>query len=133
MTKAKQWVRISPYLEICDTPGLLWPKLDDQFAARKLAYLGSIRDEIMPKEQLAEELLRFLMETVSQKCLKRYPSLCSVEEGGSYLEEIAVRRGAIRSGGSADLERAAMIVLDEFRSGRIGRITMDVISHEEVL
>ena len=131
VTRAKQWIRITPYLEICDTPGLLWPKLEDQESAKKLAYLGAIRDEIMPVEELASDLLGLLMTIARETTAKRYPALSDVREGTTPLEALALSRGCVRTGGEADTERSAALLLDEFRSGRIGRITIDSASRRE--
>ena len=125
VTRSKQWVRISPYLEICDTPGLLWPKLEDQESALRLAFLGSIRDEIMPVEELASELLSLLVRIAPAALFKRYPSFAEVPEEKIDLDLLARARGCVRSGDLPDTERAAGLLLDEFRSGRIGRITIE--------
>ena len=125
VTRSKQWVRISPYLEICDTPGLLWPKLEDQASARMLAFIGSVRDEIMPVEELASELLSLLVRIAPQAIYKRYPSFAEAPAEEIGLELLARSRGCVRSGDLPDTERAAALLLDEFRGGRIGRITIE--------
>lgn len=125
VTKSKQWVRITPYLELCDTPGLLWPKIVDQGMAKNLAYLGSIRDEIMPLEQLAAELVLRLTQIAPQKMIVRYPDLTPDVDEKEILKLIALRRGCLVSGGEADEDRAARMILDEFRAGKLGKITLE--------
>ena len=125
VTRSKQWVKITPYLELCDTPGLLWPKINDQEMAKNLAFLGSIRDEIMPLEQLACELSFRLMEIVPELFRKRYPNLPENLEEGTVLDAIARSRGCLMAGNEPDTERAAKMVLDEFRAGKIGRIVLE--------
>ncbi|MBQ2770854.1 MAG: ribosome biogenesis GTPase YlqF [Clostridia bacterium] len=125
VTRSKQWVKITPYLELCDTPGLLWPKINDQEMAKNLAFLGSIRDEIMPLEQLACELSLRLMEIVPELFRKRYPNLPENLEEGTVLDAIARSRGCLMAGNEPDTERAAKMVLDEFRAGKIGRIVLE--------
>lgn len=128
VTRGKQWVKISQYLEIMDTPGLLWAKLDDQVYARHLAYIGSIRDDIMNIEEVAGTLLTDL-DTICPEALNaRYPKLAAVEDRQSpelMLEGVCRSRGFILSGGVLDTERAARIVLDEFRAGKIQKVTFE--------
>lgn len=125
VTKGKQWVKITPYLELMDTPGLLWPKLDNESYAKHLAYLGSIKDDIMDVERLAAELLQELLTLCPENVTKRYAKLVI----GTPLDEILLRvaesRAFLLSGGELDTERAARVVLDEFRAGKIGRITLE--------
>ncbi len=128
VTKGKQWVKISPLLELMDTPGMLWPKLEDQQAAKNLAFLGSIRDEIMDGEELAGELLRTLSARCPRGLAERYKKLAPAPEGdpGALLDGVCASRGFILPGGVYDTERAARVVLEEFRSGKIGRITLEL-------
>ncbi len=125
VTRAKQWVKITPYLELMDTPGLLWPKLADQDLARHLAYIGSIRDELVPAEELASALLGELMSLSRDALLARYPKLTSDADSGDLLALVCRSRGFLLSGGEPDTERAARIVLDEFRAGKLGRVTLE--------
>lgn len=127
VTRSKQWVKVGPYLELMDSPGLLWPKLGDQEQARHLAYIGSINDEIMDVEELAECLLRDLYALCPQKLLERYPKLLIKEgqEDFTYLEGVARSRGFLLSGGVADIERAARVTLDEYRGGKIAHVTWE--------
>ena len=126
VTRAKQWVKIGPYLEIMDTPGMLPPRLDDQASARLLAFLGSIRDQIMDTEELAGELLMLLRAINPGAVAARFKLPESCEDTPHGLLEAACRgRGWLLSGGRYDTERAAALVLDEFRGGKIGRITIE--------
>ncbi len=126
MTRTKQWVRVGPYLELMDTPGMLWPKLSDQGNARTLAYLGSVRDEILDSEGLANDLLGRLMEIAPVPTCARFKlPETPLEEGDTLLEAACRGRGWLLSGGRVDTARGAAVVLDEFRAGKVGRITLD--------
>lgn len=126
VTRAKQWVRINPYLELMDTPGMLWPKLNDQENARTLAYLGSIRDEIMDGEGLANSLLEKLMTITPEATRTRFKLPETLPENMCWLEAACKGRGWILSGSRLDTARGAAVVLDEFRGGKIGRISLDM-------
>ena len=126
VTRANQWVRLGPFLEILDTPGMLPPRMDDQYGARLLAFLGSIRDEIMDTEALAGELMALLFALDPAALSARYK--LSEDCGGephALLEAACRGRGWLLSGGRYDVDRAAALVLDEFRGGKIGRITIE--------
>ena len=128
VTRGKQWVKISPYLELMDTPGLLWAKLDDQDSAKHIAYIGSIRDDILNVEEIAGMLLCDLDRICPDELAKRYPKLAAVEDRSSLeamLEGVCRSRGFILSGGVFDTERAARIVLDEFRAGKVVKIALE--------
>lgn len=128
VTRGKQWVKISQYLELMDTPGLLWAKLDDQERARHLAYIGSIRDDIMNVEEIAGSLLIDLDRICPDELNARYPKLAAVADRQNIeamLEGVCRSRGFILSGGVPDTERASRIVLDEFRAGRIQKVTFE--------
>ena len=133
VTRGRQWVRISQYLELMDTPGLLWAKLDDQELARHLAFAGSIRDDIMNVEEVAGLLLMELDRLAHDALFARYPKLVNVEERTpeTMLEGVAKSRGFILSGGVPDTERAARIVLDEYRAGRIAKVTFEMPEDEQ--
>ncbi|MBR3178621.1 MAG: ribosome biogenesis GTPase YlqF [Clostridia bacterium] len=125
VTKGKQWVKITPYLELLDSPGLLWPKLENQIMARHLAYLGSIRDEVLELEELAWNLIRELRSICPDALYARFKKLDDNTPEEELLDAVAKSRGLILKGGVLDTERAAKILLDEFRSGKIGRITLE--------
>ena len=127
VTRSNQWVKIGPYLELLDTPGMLPPRMDDQDSARLLAYLGSIRDQIMNTEELAGQLLMHLQAINPAAVAARF----KLPEGEIYddpqlaLEAACRGRGWLISGGRPDVDRAAALVLDEFRAGKAGKITIE--------
>lgn len=132
VTRANQWVKLNPYLEILDTPGMLPPRMDDQEAAALLAYLGSIKDEIMDTEALAGGLLERLYRINPEAAARRFKLPENVEPAPHALLEAACRgRGWIMSGGVPDTDRAAALVLDEFRAGKVGKITIEEAPHGE--
>ena len=127
VTRSNQWVKIGPYLELLDTPGMLPPRMDDQDSARLLAYLGSIRDQIMNTEELAGQLLMHLQAINPAAVAARF----KLPEGEIYddpqlaLEAACKGRGWLISGGRPDVDRAAALVLDEFRAGKAGKISIE--------
>ena len=131
VTKGKQWIRLSASLELLDTPGILWPKFEDQSVGLKLALIGSIKDEIMNTEELSLELIRLLdqrypgvlMEYYHPETIdyEKYPDKPEVAE----LEAIAAVRGALMKGGETDYLKTANIVLENFRNARIGRLSLE--------
>lgn len=126
VTKGKQWVKIGAYLELMDTPGLLWPKLEDPEFAKHLAYIGSINDDIMDIEQLAGDLLFELNARYPDEVAARYKAIKPGMPPHELLEAVCESRGFILSGREYDTERAARIALDEFRAGKIARATLDL-------
>ncbi len=126
VTRSNQWVKIGPYLELLDTPGMLPPRMDDQDGARLLAYLGSIRDQIMDTEELAGRLLLHLLEIKPDAVIARFKLDAAEKYDDVQLAvEAACRgRGWLISGGRPDTDRAAALILDEFRAGKAGRITI---------
>ncbi|MDO4867917.1 MAG: ribosome biogenesis GTPase YlqF [Clostridia bacterium] len=128
VTRANQWVKIGPFLEILDTPGMLPPRMDDQEGAKLLACLGSIRDEIMDTEALAGHLMALLYARYPAALRARYklPEDCGGEPH-ELIEAACKGRGWLLSGGRYDTDRAAALVLDEFRGGKIGRITLETV------
>lgn len=125
VTRANQWVRITPYLELLDTPGLLWPRLNDQTAARRLSYIAAIRDEILDTRFLAISLLNDLMGAAPEAVMARFKIKDAALRGNELLEAVCVGRGFLMRGGVLDEERACAVVLDEFRAGKLGRITLE--------
>ena len=128
VTKGKQWIRPNNQIEILDTPGILWPKFENQQIGKNLAYIGSIRDEIMDVETLACNLLEFLRDTYDAMLCARYKLDTDISQMSGYelLEYISKKRGFVISGGEIDTYRGANIVLDEFRSAKIGKITLEL-------
>ena len=130
VTKGKQWIRLNKQVELLDTPGILWPKFEDQQVGLKLAVIGSIREELLVEEELCLWLLEYLRKSYPGAVEKRYQTR---EDGkpSEVLERIAQVRGCVQKGGGPDFERAASMVTDDFRSGRLGRITLEIPVAEE--
>lgn len=124
VTKGKQWIRINKNVELLDTPGILWPKFEDQDVGAKLAMVGSIKDEILNLEELSLELLAYLHREYEGVLEQRYQIIES-ENNVTMLEEIARNRKCIQKGQELDYTKAANILLEEFRNGKIGRITLE--------
>jgi ribosome biogenesis GTPase A len=132
VTRTQQWVRINPEIQLLDTPGILWPKLEDQETGMNLAFTGAIKDEIMDTAELAAKLLEKLSVLYPERVRERYkiPDL-EAKTGLILLEEAGRKRGCLVSGGTVDLYRIAAIVLDEFRGGKIGKITLELPPKED--
>ena len=131
VTKGNQWIRLNKQVELLDTPGILWPKFEDQRVGLLLALLGSINDEILEKDELASELADYLRNITPGLLKERY----GIEEDGKkpyeLLDEIAAARACLTKGGVNDLTKAARLLLDEFRGGKLGRITLEMPEKEE--
>lgn len=125
VTRSNQWVHITPYLELLDTPGLLWPRLDDQRAARRLCYIGTVKDDITDIYLLAlsllEDIAAYAPEAVTARFHFDNPELKGIE----LMNAVCKGRGWLLKGAEYDYERAARVILDEFRSGKLGRITLE--------
>lgn len=124
ITRGKQWIKLHAQIELLDTPGILWPKFDDEITGIHLAQTGAIRDEIIDQEELAYNLVKELIAL--------YPTLLTERYGGNpdqgpleYMNWIAISRGCLIKGGAPDLLRVSIILLDEFRGGKIGRISLE--------
>lgn len=124
ITKGKQWIRLNKNVELLDTPGILWPKFEDQAVGQHLAWIGSIKDELLNKEELALELIGELQKAYPGLLAKRY-ELNEEMEPPAVFEALAKNRGCLKKGGGLDYGKAAALLLDEFRSGKLGRITME--------
>ena len=125
VTRSNQWVKLNPYLELLDTPGMLPPRMDDQEGARLLAYLGSIRDQIMDTEELAGQLLLHLLKIRPESVRSRFKLPEEEFDDPQIVIEAACRaRGWLISGGRPDTDRASALILDEFRAGKTGKITI---------
>lgn len=125
VTRSSQWVRVSPYLELLDTPGLLWPRLDDQISARRLCYIGSVKDDVVDLFDLAINLLEDLCEIVPQKVAERYHIQDTSLRGQDLIDSVCRGRGWLMKGAEYDYDRCCSVVLDEFRAGKLGRITFE--------
>ena len=130
VTKGKQWIRLNKNVELLDTPGILWPKFEDEEVGMRLAYIGSIKDDILNLEELSLTLIDFLREKYAGALEKRYQI---AEEGTAVqvLEAIARSRGCLKKGEELDYAKASLILFDDFRSGKIGRITLEWVPQEE--
>lgn len=123
VTKGKQWIRLSKTLELLDTPGILWPKFEDQEVGKKLAFIGSMNDEILNTDELAYELLKYLLENYPDAIKSRYD--VDGEDPYEIMKEIARNRNCYLKGEELDIHKTSHLILDEFRSGRIGKITLE--------
>lgn len=124
VTKGKQWIRLNKSVELLDTPGILWPKFEDQRVGLKLALIGSIKDEILNIDEMSLELIKFLQKDYKEELLARY-ELDDDDDAMKLLLQIAANRSCIKKGGEPDVSKAAALLLDEFRSGTIGRVTLE--------
>lgn len=132
VTKGKQWIRLNKELELLDTPGILWPKFESEEVGKKLAFIGSMNDEILQMTELAMELADYLMKYYRSVMTERY----QLEQGREYepvqlLEHICETRKCYKKGQEPDYEKAASLLIEDFRSGRIGRITLELPDGEE--
>ncbi len=124
VTKGKQWIRLNKEVELLDTPGILWPKFEDSMVGERLSMTGAVNDQILNLEELSLQLIRFLQASYPGVLYARY----QVEETGdemAILEKTARSRGCLKKGDQIDEEKAARLILDDFRSGRLGRITLE--------
>ena len=124
VTKGKQWIRLNKNVELLDTPGILWPKFEDQQVGLKLAFIGSIKDEILQTEELAAELVRFLKSEYPGVLEEKY-DIPEADDVYECIRNIAESRHCLVRGSELDTEKAAAILLDDFRGGRLGRITLE--------
>ena len=139
VTKQKQWIRVNEKIELLDTPGVLWPKFQNEQVALNLSYTGTIKDDILPQTEIAYQLLKFLLENYRDSIIQRYKisnkfieeKLQSDEAENiniyEIMKEIGKKRGAILSGRQIDDEKTAKIILDDFRSGKLGNITLEKV------
>ena len=137
VTKQKQWIRINEKIELLDTPGVLWPKFESEEVALHLCFTGSIKEEILDKLEIAYQLTKFLLENYRKKLCERYkldeefieqtlkqdqPENNNIDE---IMLEIGKKRGCIMSGGRIDEEKTSRLILDEFKNGKLGKITIE--------
>lgn len=130
VTRANQWVKITPYLELMDTPGLLWPRLDDKRAAERLCYIGTVKDEVVDVAMLAIRLLEDLLQVCPDRVAERFKLKDVSLRGVDLLEGVCRGRGFLMKGNVCDLDRGCAVVLDEFRAGKLGRITLEQPAQE---
>ena len=130
VTKGKQWLALENGMQLLDTPGILWPKFEDPEVGLNLAFCGSIKDEILDMATLALELIKVLAADYPKLLMERYKLDGVSEDGLENMEAIALKRGFILPGKRIDYERCAKTVLDEFRGGKIGRITLEKVQPE---
>ncbi|BDF33741.1 ribosome biogenesis GTPase A [Lachnospiraceae bacterium] len=124
VTKGKQWIRLNRQVELLDTPGILWPKFEDQQVGQKLAFIGSIKDDILQTEELGAQLIRFLLDNYPGVLESKY----TIEEDNDVyvtLSRIAESRHCLVRGSELDTEKAALLLLDDFRNGKMGRLTLE--------
>ena len=125
VTKGKQWIRLNKNIELLDTPGILWPKFEDQMVGLRLALIGSIKDEILNVDELAVELIKILKMSYPGTLNNRY----EVNEDNDITDiifEIAKNRNCIQKGGEADYSKACALLIDDFRSGKLGKLTLEL-------
>ncbi len=125
VTKGKQWIRLNKNVELLDTPGILWPKFEDEIIGRKLAYIGSINDNILDSIDMAAGLIGYVYSHYNDN-LKAYYGCDFTDDNHKNIELIAEKRGCLGKGGSLDIERAARLFIDDFRSVKLGRISLEI-------
>ena len=126
VTRTKQWVKLADDIELLDMPGVLWPKFEDMSVGEKLAFTGAVKDDVVDIETLACRLLCVLNSSYKNELITRYKIETSEDEDGyELLKKVGKARGMLVSGGEINTERAAITVLDEFRGGKLGRITLE--------
>ena len=127
VTRGRQWVSLDTGVELLDMPGVLWPKFEDQTVGEHLAFTGAVKDDVLDIELLAMRLLETLGQHYPQLLISRYglPEDFTAREAYEVLELVGKRRGMLLGGGTVDTERAAIMLLDEFRSGKLGKITLE--------
>ena len=132
VTKGKQWIRLNKQVELLDTPGILWHRFDDPRIGERLALIGSINDDILDKRELSRALIGILRDKAPEAFTQRYGISLSGQDNESLkdhevLEAVAKARGALLKGGEPDIDKAAGLLLEDFRSGRLGRLTLDTL------
>lgn len=134
VTKGKQWIKLNKQLELLDTPGILWPKFEDQTVGEHLAFIGSMNDQILNLEELALSLIGFMTKYYAGMLEERYPledesmipkEIPVIDQNVKYLYRIAFSRHCLAKGGEPDFAKAASLLMEDFRSGRLGRITIE--------
>jgi len=126
VTIGKQWIRINKNVELLDTPGILWPKFEDQKTGLHIAFIGSINDDILYPEDMALELIKILINDYPGELKERYDIDASDDDAVKILESIGQKRGCLKKGAEIDMEKASKVLIDDFRSLKLGRITLEV-------
>ena len=124
VTRGNQWVRISKDINLLDTPGILWPKFDNQQIGLNLSFIGSINDNILEMTDVAGEFISFLKDNYCNILAERY-MIKDVDDVFQIMEEIAIAKKCVKKGGEPDIEKACILLLDDFRSGKLGRISLE--------
>ena len=132
VTKGKQWIKINKNVELLDTPGILWPKFEDQVSALRLAATGAIAGDVFDADTVVPELMRVLARTAPDALREKYGIEDAAADPQILLAQAGKRRGCILPGGAIDYARAQTMILNDFRSGKLGRITLDAVPAEEV-
>ena len=128
VTRAKQWIKIGSNLDLLDTPGLLWPKFEDRMVGLKLAFTGAINDDIYDRQQVTILLLDVLRRDYPERVIERFKLKETLPDDGlELLETIGRKRGCLVKGGVIDMEKAQNIVLNEFRAGKLGNVSLDEV------
>jgi len=130
VTKTKQWVKTSLGIELMDTPGVLWPRFEDETVGLNLAFTGAVKDEVIDIEELALRLVERLQTNNAQRLMERYKLTEIMENPLDNLDNIGKKRGAVISGGNIDYNRVAVMLLDEFRGGKLGPISLERVDVE---
>ncbi len=125
VTKGKQWIKLNKELELLDTPGILWPKFEDNITGMKLAFIGSINDEILVMEELASDFIKYITPIYPNAISSHYGIPQAFEKEYEVLEEIAKVRKSLVAGGEPDITKAARMLMEDYRAGRLGRITLE--------
>ena len=144
ITRQKQWIKIANQIELLDTPGVLWPKLDNQTVALNLAYTRTIKEELLANVEIGYELLKILVKEYQENLMQRYSlnleeikkilqsnQLAENEKILELMSQIGRKRGAVISGGEINLDRVATILLEDFRNGKLGRITLEKVENKK--
>lgn len=124
VTKGKQWIRLNKTVELLDTPGILWPKFDNEKIANDLAFIGSINDQILNLTELSLKFIEFVKNDYAGIFTSRY-DIEEKDDGVTMLGDIAIARGCLKKGGEPDYDKAAALIFDDFRSGKLGKISIE--------
>ncbi len=128
VTKGKQWIRLNKTVELLDTPGILWPKFEDQMVGLRLALIGSIKDEILNTEELCMEFIKIMLQDYAGVLAERY-QVDESKDLAEILMQVAENRKCVKKGNELDYAKAAALIIDEFRSGQLGKITLEHPEH----